>query len=312
VARFEPGDSLILVLVDGTRISGTLVDLGRIPADQYRDRYERWRQEAGQRAALPVPGARIELVTGRMGMTRAVLQGFGQDGIEVVTEGKRPEVRSIEFSRFSSMVVPGGQRWKSQELERLCWAGDVPLLTALEALADGHLRLVPLDEVVSVQSRASATPLTPELCAFGGRSSGTAQITVEGGALWAGDPSDRRVASGLVLRASPSSIRSLGLDATFGVLHDETGDGGFGIELDLAAAGSVPMGTRFGLQPRAGAGIILGAGSGVLTVNLGAGLTTRLRPGFGVRLDYTYHRLLGEGYNYPSISSVYLGPFWGR
>lgn len=313
LSRFFPGDSLALVLRDSSRVSGVFLDLGLVAPDEYRRRYDDWRRNSSDGATLPEIDARIELGKGRItGSGKLSFCGLGHDGV-AVRRGNGP-IYTVPYGRFSRLSITRGRSVESRRLQAMSSDPRTPLLTTVKIRTADDTVAVRFDDVLAVQSSAptGSTDLrTSRFTSSSAMPRTTAAIQV--GGLWANDPSDRgRVAHGAYARVSPTfATPRLGADFAVGIVHDDEGSGA-GAELDLALCGTVPIGRALGVAPRAGVGLLLGGGSGFFTVTVGTGAFVRLSRGFGLRTDYTYHRLPGcVNCNYNGISSLQLGPYWG-
>ena len=311
-AHFYPGTSLTLVLRDSSRVSGVFLDLGQQGPDAYRSRYESWRRESSAGAQLPALDERIVLGTGRItGSGKLSFCGLGHDGV-AVRKGDGA-IHIVAYERFSRLHLAGGKTIERRRLQSIARDPGTPLLTLIEMRTAVDTVSVPFDDVLAVESpgHPGATPrsanrFTPE--------SEVSKVTaaIQVGGLWANGPSERgRLGNGVYGRISPTfAVNRIGLDFAGGIVTDDEGAGS-GLQLDLALSGTVPIGRAFGLAPHVGLGILLGGGYGVGSVNFGGGAMARLSRGFGLRADYTYHRLDCMNCNYDAISSFQLGPYWG-
>jgi len=315
LSRFLPGDSLALILRDSTRVSGVFLDLGRIPLEEYRSRYDDWRRNSSDGAVLPEIDTSIELGKGIMGSGKLYFSGLGYEGLAVRKRG-RPTY-TVSYDRFSYMYVTGRRSIDSRRLQTISRNPGTPLLTTVKVRVADDTVAVRLDDVLAVQSNAPAgsTDDWTSRYTFSSKSAvprTTAAIQV--GALWANDPSDLgQVARGVYGRISPTfSTPRVGADFGLGIVADQKSDGA-GVAFDLALTATLPIGSALGLAPRAGVGLLLGGGGGFATVTVGTGLFVRLNRGFGLRTDYTYGSLRGcENCNYQGISTFQLGPYWGH
>ena len=316
LSRFLPGDSLALILRDSTRVSGVFIDLGRIPLEEYRSRYDDWRRNSSDGAALPEIDTSIELGRGITGSGKLYFSGLGYEGLAVRKRGG--PTYTVSYDRFSYMYLTGRRSVDSRRLQTISRNPRTPLLTTVKIRVADDTVAVRLDDVLAVQSNAPAGSTDHWTSRYTFSSSSAIPRTtaaIQVGVLWANDPSDLgQVAHGVYGRVSPTfAMPRVGADFGIGIVADQRNDGAGGAALDLALSATVPIGRALGLAPRAGVGLLLGGGSGFLTVTVGTGLFVRLNRGFGFRTDYTYGRLRGcENCNYQGISSLQVGPYWGH
>jgi len=309
--KFYPGDDVVLVMQDSTHVTGKFVDLGRVSVEAYRDRYDAWRHSSIDGALLPELGERVELGTGRITTSgRVTFVGLGHEGVEV----RRGDgaTRTVSFDRFSKMVLADGRRLESDWIREQCESGSAPLATTIEvAVADGNT-IVPFDDVRGVESRSGTGWPVTQRASFNSESSVQNWVTsIQAGGLWADDSEYGLVAHGFSWRVSPSfATPRIGVDAQIGFLQAAGSGGGF--DAQVALCGAVPVGSRIGIAPRLGVGILVGADLGVPITTLGAGVLLRLDRNVGFRADYTFEHLIGTGYNYEGISMLQFGMYWGR
>lgn len=313
LSRFIPGDSLALILRDSTRVSGVFLELGRIPLEEYRSRYDDWRANSRDGARLPEIDAPIELGKGITGSGKLYFSGLGHEGMAVRKRDGPTYV--IPFDRFSWLYVAGRPSLDSRRLQAISRDQRTPLLTTAKIRVADDTVAVRLDDVLVVQSNAPEGSPDQWTSRYSFSSAGPrTTAAVQLGWLWASNPSDLgMVAHGIYGRVSPTFAKSgLGVDFAFGMVADNVSAGAGGAEFDLALCGAIPMGRALGLAPRAGVGFLIGGGIGLLSLTGGTGVFVRLSRGFGFRTDYTYRRLQGcENCNYHAVSSLQIGPYWG-
>lgn len=314
LTRFFPGDSLTLVRRDSTRVSGVFLDLGHISLEEYRSRYDDWRRNSSDGAAMPEINSSIELGRGITSNGKVYFNGLDYGGV-FVRKGRGP-MYLVSYDRFSRMYLADRHSVDSRRLKAISRNPGTPLLTTLEIRVAADTVAVRMDDVLAVQSNASPESSDHWTSRYTFSSSAMPRTTaaVQMGWLYANDPSDLGLtARGIYVRISPTFARArVGADFGVGIVADQTGDGGTAVDLSLSLCTTVPMGKALGLAPRAGVGFLLGGGAGFANLNVGTGLFVRLSRGFGFRTDYTYGRLQGcENCNYHAISTLQVGPFWG-
>jgi hypothetical protein len=109
------------------------------------------------------------------------------------------------------------------------------------------------------------------------------------------------------VRFSPSRVNSVGVGFSFDVVPQAFSAGAFVALADLSLAGNVALSPQARLELRGGgsalAGIGGGGGGAIGGYHVGAGLLVGGAGPIGVRLDYTYRRLVVEGETYPLPTS---------
>jgi len=112
------------------------------------------------------------------------------------------------------------------------------------------------------------------------------------------------------VRFSPSRANSIGVGFSFDALPQAFSAGAFIALADLSLAGNVALAPQARLELRAGGSALAGVGGGgggaIGGYHVGAGLLVGGVGPMGVRLDYTYRRLMVEGESYP-VPSFTIG-----
>lgn len=147
LARFKPGDMLVLHLRDSTQVGGRYVGPVRFTHEDYRVRYEAWRDSSPAAADLPALGQAVQVHIGRRTPSagRGELAAFTHNGVEI---GRG--LNLLHYSRISALEVIGGVEIPGQRLLDLRLAGHLPVVTAISMETEGGEQAIPLDDVVLV------------------------------------------------------------------------------------------------------------------------------------------------------------------
>ena len=275
--RFFPGDSVILTLKDSTRVAGEFQGLAKTSPEAYGPRYERWRSTAPQATHMPAMGAQVELVGfGMSNFARGSFWGFSQEAVEIQKKRDAP-IGSVEFARFTHLVVPGKGQVRRQQLERWSKAGELPRVTELRLQTADGPRTIPLDDVAAAQAPGFA-PAPRGLGLFSDRVVfvGASVLEVGVSQFYGLDGGDATV------RFFPMVPGALGPDIALGVTKF---DHGWLMAWDLDMAVTAPLGRHAGLEPRIGGGLLYGESWAAITGNIGVGVFALVAPNFGVRVD---------------------------
>jgi len=148
VARFEPGDTLILQLVDGSEAAGLYAGADRVDRATYETRFEEWR---ATRPGMPLPALGDPVRVTRRGMIAQLsgpLLGFTWEGVEVARDGGKVEtaryvdIGSIQFG-VDGGVTGGALRQARTNREP-------PVSTALALDTAEGRRVIGFDDVVAI------------------------------------------------------------------------------------------------------------------------------------------------------------------
>lgn len=147
LARFDPGDSLVLQLRDGTSVAGLYLRPTRFGDSHYRARYEVWRDSSAAAADLPRVGQAIQIHVGNKAPSsgRGEFSAFTHEGVEV-----GPERKLWRYPEISALEVIDGREVAGEYLFHLRLAGQLPVVTALHVETDAGDETVPLDDIVLV------------------------------------------------------------------------------------------------------------------------------------------------------------------
>ena len=124
-------------------------------------------------------------------------------------------------------------------------------------------------------------------------------VSLQAGAMTSADLNAFEVG----VRFSPSRVNTVGVGFSFDVVPQAFSAGAFVALTDLSLAGNVALAPQARLEFRAGGSALAGVGGGgggaIGGYHVGAGLLVGGAGPIGVRLDYTYRRLMVEGESYP-------------
>jgi hypothetical protein len=169
VPTIQQGREIKVVLLESEPVRGTFVGLGSIPADDYAQRYSRYRKGNRVDVLVPALGERVEITLKSRVSGERELVGFDYKYLVKKPE-RKPEPEAIgcspsmvvrQESDTSLGMVPlsdvdqvkdaDGNIIKGEMLERMATSGQLPLLSSL-AIADfSGQKYLPMEEVSRVE-----------------------------------------------------------------------------------------------------------------------------------------------------------------
>jgi len=145
---FEKGKSVALVLRDGSRVVGDVVDVAMMPASQYRTRYAAWQDSVAIGALLPRPGDNVQIV--RRGKTYEwTFEGFAPGGLYLRHDGEPMQL--LDYEHLTSIARSGAEPVATAELERLDHANALPSPRVIVVGAARDTTVVMVDDIERVE-----------------------------------------------------------------------------------------------------------------------------------------------------------------